>query len=329
MPPPLRRRPRTPRTTPPPGRGARPAWVTQPVLVQQMWSRRPCGKAREAGASRASARRVVLRLARLRTLALSITPANDPISFSRATPSPAASHILSAMGARWRQARGLAVRPHLPPPADVLLAGCLFLAFEFTDGNNRYNPIQAPTASHVLWALVGAVMTLSLAVRRNHPLAAWVITSAGAALLLAFVSHLDPFANIPGVASSPLVILPAPLVALYTLTSRTQARGRFALVGSVIGLALLMFGPVPGWRPVHVYELGPPGGLTPDHYENPALLALVALGAFITAWALGETVRARRESSGVRRAAAEAEKAEHDRAVAAEERARIAREIHD
>jgi signal transduction histidine kinase len=233
------------------------------------------------------------------------------------------------MGARWRQARGLAVRPHLPPPADVLLAGCLFLAFEFTDGNNRYNPIQAPTAAHVLWALVGAVMTLSLAVRRNHPLGAWVITSAGAAFLLAFVGHLDPLANMPGVASSPLVILPAPLVALYTLTSRTQARGRLALVGSVIGLGLLMFGPVPDWRPVHVYELGPPGGLTPDHYENPALLALVALGAFITAWALGETMRARRESSGVRKAAGEAEKAEHDRAVAAEERARIARELHD
>jgi signal transduction histidine kinase len=233
------------------------------------------------------------------------------------------------MGARWRQARGFAVRSYLPPPADLLLAGCLFVAFELADGNNVYNPLHTPTMPHVVWDLIGAVMTLSLIARRRHPFGVWVITSLGAALLLAFIGHLNPYANLPpGFANSPLVVLPAPLVALYTLASRAQARGRIALAGSVIGLSLLMFGPVPSWRPVHVYELGPTG-LTPIHYEDPALLALVAVGALITAWALGETVRARRESSGVRRAAAEAEKAEHDRAVAAEERARIARELHD
>src|SRR5215831_17377886 len=162
-----------------------------------MWSRRPCGKAREAGASRTSARRAVLRLARLRTLALRITPANDRISFSRATPRPAAWHILSAMGARWRQARGFAVRPYLPP-ADLLLAGCLFVAFEFADGEVPYNPVQVPTAPHAAWELAGAVMTASLAVRRRHPFGVWLVTSAGAASLLAFIGYLDPFAQATG-----------------------------------------------------------------------------------------------------------------------------------
>jgi signal transduction histidine kinase len=235
------------------------------------------------------------------------------------------------MGARWLHTRSAAAQRFLPPPADWLLAGGLFVAFEFADGYNVYNPMHWPTTPRVIWDLIGAVMTLSLAARRRHPLGVWVITSLGAALLLAFIGHLNPYADLaPGFANSPLVVLPAPLVALYTLASRAQARGRLALAGSAIGLTLLMFGPVPSWRPVHVYELGPPGlGPTPIHHEDPALLALVALGALITAWALGETMRARRESSGVRKAAADAEKAEHDRAVAAEERARIARELHD
>ncbi len=185
------------------------------------------------------------------------------------------------------------------------------------------------TATHLVWAAVGAVMTLSLALRRRHPFGVWVIASAGAALLLAFIGHLDPYANLPPVlASSPLVVLPAPLVALYTLASTSRARGRLALAESLIGLGLLMFGPVPWWRPVHIYELGPPG-LTPIHHQDPALLALVGAGALITAWALGEAMRSRGESAAVQAAAAAAEKAEHDRAVAAEERARIARELHD
>jgi signal transduction histidine kinase len=233
------------------------------------------------------------------------------------------------MGARWRQAQGLAERPYLSAPADLLLVGCLLVAFEFADGSVGYNPLRMPSTPHLVWDVAGAVMTASLAVRRRHPFEVWLVTSAGAAFLLAFIGYLDPYAYTTGWASSPLVVLPAPLVALYTLAS-TQRRGRRALTGSLIGLGLLMFGPVPAWRPVHIYEFGPPGrGFTPAHYEDPMLLALVAAGALITAWALGETVRARRESSGVRRAAAEAEKAEHDRAVAAEERARIARELHD
>jgi len=129
------------------------------------------------------------------------------------------------------------------PPADWLLVGGLFVAFEFADGNNAYNPLHGPTMPHVVWDLIGAVMTLSLAARRRHPLGVWVITSLGAALLLAFIGHLNPYGNLPpGFANFPLVVLPAPLVALYTLASRAQARGRLALAGSVIGLCL-MFGP--------------------------------------------------------------------------------------
>jgi signal transduction histidine kinase len=229
------------------------------------------------------------------------------------------------MGARWRQTGSPATRSFPLPLADCLLAGFLFVAFEFAD---RFYPTYVSTAPHLVWAGVGAVMTLSVALRRRQPLGVWVVTIAGAALLLAFIAQLDPFASVSGWPSSPLVVLPAPLVALYTLVSANQARGRLAFAGSAIVLGLMLFGPFPAWRPVHVYENGPPG-LTPLRHEDPKLLALLAAGALITAWALGETARARRESADVRRLAAEAEKAEHDRAVAAEERARIARELHD
>ena len=162
------------------------------------------------------------------------------------------------MRIRSRHGRSLAAdrepRDKIVPAAlaDCLLAGFLFVAFEFAD---RFYPAYVSTAPHLVWAGVGAVMTLSVALRRRHPLGVWVVTIAGAALLLGFIAQLDPFASVNGWPSSPLVVLPAPLVSLYTLVSANQARGRLAFAGSAIVLGLMLFGPFPAWRPVHVYAL--------------------------------------------------------------------------
>ena len=48
----------------------------------------------------------------------------------------------------------------------------------------RFPPTYVSTAPHLAWAGVGAVITLSVALRRRHPLGVWVVTIAGAALLL-------------------------------------------------------------------------------------------------------------------------------------------------
>jgi signal transduction histidine kinase len=170
------------------------------------------------------------------------------------------------------------------------------------------------------WALTGAVMTLSLVLRRRYPLGIWAFTSVAAALLLARLIQLGPYESWSG---SALVVLPAPLVALYTLTATSGLRGRLAFGGSVAGFMVLMYVLARGNRP-NINSSGLAG-----LYVSPTLITLVGLGMLATAWALGETARTRRDSADARLAAEAAEKAEHDRAVAAEERARIARELHD
>jgi signal transduction histidine kinase len=107
-----------------------------------------------------------------------------------------------------------------------------------------------------------------------------------------------------------IVTLVAPLIALFTVTRGNRQHGRLALGGSVVTLCVpsLWTGPIP-----------------PDSERN----ALLAAAFLVTAWALGETTRTRAESGAARAAALAREKIEHDRSVAAEERARIARELHD
>lgn len=214
---------------------------------------------------------------------------------------------------------------------DELLAAGLLVVFEYPA--DHIGLAYAPTARNIVWALTGAVMTLSLTVRRRFPLPVWAVTSAGAAFLLAFFVQFNPYESMVSWPGSPLVVLPAPLAALYTLAASSSHRGRVAFAGSAAGFVVLMYGLAHGWTAANVSQAWPPGrALRPGpvtQYESPMLVTLVGLGVLVTAWALGETVRARRESADVRRAAEAAEKAEHDRAVAADERARIARELHD
>jgi len=224
------------------------------------------------------------------------------------------------------------------PFADCLLAAALLAVFEPSAAGGGFAAAGGSAAAHVLWAAVGAVMTLSVAWRRRRPSQVWVISTACGGFLLATIGQLDPHVGspglLPGFLGSPFVVLPAPLVALYTVASTARARRRLALACSLImvippmlwSLARLSLPGLPAHAIGRARGLLVPPVLGPS---TPYLDALVAAGALITAWALAGTAQARRDSAQVRQAAAEAEKAEHDRAVAAEERARIARELHD
>jgi signal transduction histidine kinase len=243
------------------------------------------------------------------------------------------------MGNRWPGVQGPKAWSFGPLASDCLLAAALLAVFEASAFRGFYAPLPVLTRSHVLWAMTGGVLTLPVAVRRRYPFGVWLASTASAGLLLAIIGHSDPFVGVPGllpgILGSPAVVLPAPLVALYTI-ARSRPRGWLALAGSLVTLA-----PTTLWslaelseprHPVHSLErcAVPPCLAPPVLGSRTAyMVTLVMAGALVTAWALGETVRARRESSDVRRAAAEAEEAEHDRAVAAQERARIARELHD
>jgi signal transduction histidine kinase len=193
------------------------------------------------------------------------------------------------------------------PVKDGLLAAGVFLVFLLAhlSGIGAVRPQQA---GPVVWIAVGAVMTLSLAQRRRHPLRVWTTVTACGLVLLTDPFPFDSF-NRGMTTNNALVVLIAPLIALFTVARADRAHGGFALGGSMVALVLPLLWNVAAW----------------DSTRN----ALLAGALLVTAWALGETVRTRDESSATRIAALEVEKAEHDRAVAAEERARIARELHD
>jgi signal transduction histidine kinase len=130
----------------------------------------------------------------------------------------------------------------------------------------------------------------------------WLITTGGAVFLLATHLLVDPLLV---TTASAVAVLAGSLVALYTVARTDQAQGRFAAGVSVI---------VPGFVV-----------LSNRWQADAARTAVIVALLVVIAWAIGEVVRARGESTDVRLAA----QAERDRAVAAEERARIARELHD
>ena len=212
---------------------------------------------------------------------------------------------------------------------DRLLAAALFAAFELsvlphglTAGWPRQGPSWDWTA---VAAVVGAAMTLMVAARRKQPLWTWVITTASASLLLAAPTQLGlPYMAGPGywpgtitVLRSALLVLAAPAVALYTVARTGRVRGGYALAGS--GFVLLLL-------PLLLANLqwrlsGPTADIPQQRANSGPFIALVA-GIVVAAWALGEAMRARSRVEAV-------ERAQHDRAVAAGERARIAAELHD
>jgi signal transduction histidine kinase len=147
----------------------------------------------------------------------------------------------------------------------------------------------------------------------RYPLKVLLAVAGAGALLLATRAGY-PRELTPGA----LVAWPVMLIAAFTLARSGAARGRQVLAGSGLVLSLVVL-----WWSV-VWSRYPDGDAW-DVFRN-ALLVVLALA---TAWMLGDVARARRETAAVRLAAGRAKAAEHDRAVAAEERARIARELHD
>ena len=175
-----------------------------------------------------------------------------------------------------------------PRAWDALLAAGLVFAFS-EPGFDPYHH-----GSGTVWAAVGVLGAAALAWRRVSPRAVWLITVAAGTWLL-LTRHGPDWGGL-----SPLVLVPASLVGVYTLASRTARRA--GLAAAAVTMAAL--------------ELA----LVTHRIHPEAAVMLAAL--VVTAWAAGE-------SSAARVRAFEAERAARDARAAAEERARIARELHD
>lgn len=175
-----------------------------------------------------------------------------------------------------------------PPTADVVLAAGLVFAFS-EPGFDPYHH-----ASGTLWAAAGALAAAALAWRRGYPLAVWLVSTAATVLVLV-TRHGPDWAGL-----SPLVLMPAALVALYSLASGADRRtGQLAMVATSIALEC---------------------GLLTHHSRLETVGTTAAL--VVAAWATGESTRARN-------GALEADRAARGARAAADERARIARELHD
>ena len=179
-------------------------------------------------------------------------------------------------------------------------------------------------AAVVLWCLIGT-LHLAVAFRRRAPVPAFGVLAA-AELGLAVAPFLTA-SDEPG-ASYPAVLLPsslAYLVGAYSVSA--YGRGRWPSVSLVVGLlgALLVTVRV-------ATDPGPTTALGGDGSGGLLLLAAAVLGAVVAAWALGRFSRVRADQLAAlaeRARRAEADREQRDRQAAAEERARIARELHD
>jgi signal transduction histidine kinase len=221
-------------------------------------------------------------------------------------------------------------------PWDRLLAAALSAALEqsvlchgLTAGWPRLGPSWGWTAAV---AVVGAAMTLMVAARRRQPQWTWAIATACGSFLLSAPTQLGlPYMAGPGygpgmitVLRSVLLVLPAPAVALYTVTRAGRARRGCALAGSMVALVLL-----PLLLANLQWQLSGPTLDIPQQRANTWPFAVLVAGTVVAAWALGEAVCARSRMEAAERAMEAAKRAGHDRDVAADERARIAAELHD
>jgi len=159
---------------------------------------------------------------------------------------------------------------------------------------------NAETRPGVFAYVLVLVCTLSLAWRRRYP-AVVVVVTAGVAVAIAGIGYPD--------AGTAL----ASLVAFYSLAAYGH-RWRAALAAVVFGAAMLVL-----W-------------MTRDVSETNAQDLLSNVFVFGAAWAFGEVIRTRRERIATleeRAAVLERERVDEAQRAVAEERLRIAQELHD
>ncbi|MGI9624347.1 MAG: sensor histidine kinase [Acidimicrobiales bacterium] len=162
---------------------------------------------------------------------------------------------------------------------------------------------QAPFIEDPIWVqrVTFAVLTMSVALRRVAPL--WAAIVGSAALSAQTIWGGD--AAVVGGFLAGIIITHS--VALYS--SRRIA---------ILGLVVILAG-------VHTYTV-----VNTDQFRWADEIGNTAI--FVTVWGLGRAVRHRQQRSEIaeaRTAQVEAERDAHTRAVLAEERAGIARELHD
>ncbi|NLU67711.1 sensor histidine kinase [Streptomyces sp. HNM0574] len=202
------------------------------------------------------------------------------------------------------------LRAH-PYAVDVLIAAGTFVVILLGAATEPYGRGGYPrfgerelSAQTVLLALVSCA---TLVLRRRAPMPV-----LGATVLVALVSLAGgPYAGSAPDSRSPLVI--AAVVALYTVSNRTDRLTSWR-VGAVTVVALTAAAMVFGTRPWYAQE-------------NIGILAWTGLAA-----AAGEAVRSRRafiDAMRERAERAERTREEEARRRVAEERMRIARELHD
>lgn len=169
------------------------------------------------------------------------------------------------------------------------------------------------------WALLGAVVVLHVAVaaRRRAPVPAFAVV-AGAELVLA----LSPLLTDPAGSAYSAVLLPSSLgylVVAYTVSAHTDPPWpTLSLVVGGLGAVVAAVRCVTAGTGLGAADL--------------LLLLGLSFATVLAAWALGRFRRLRIEQVAAlaeRARAAEADREERDRRAAAEERARIARELHD
>lgn len=204
------------------------------------------------------------------------------------------------IGHRWRLT---------PAAADVLLTaavtalslGELFGPPERPHGPFVWSMHGSPTWPAIVLTLLG---TLPLVARRRQPLAVLAVIQMAEALYLSMGPLYGASGNGLGLA-----------VALYTLASRTERRVSLRVAGLIASLNAL------------ILLVGTALGRAESW---PSLFVVTALA--VGSWSLGENVRTRRAYLAQleeRARRLELERGENARRAVEEERARIARELHD
>lgn len=183
--------------------------------------------------------------------------------------------------------------------AAVLLAGSLGLIAHGTAGHTRPGQVALPLAG----ALLAASSTVPLVAWRRFPLAVFLVTAA-ASVPLASLGY-------------PLNVMLGPTAALYLLAASRTRRNPWSRRTTAIVVALLV-----------AYL----GAAAAERWSLLAAELFLSSLAWATAWLAGERSRLRREQMAElsERVARSEREAERERQLAvAEERARIARDLHD